>query len=98
MITLGLCLDQHQKAISDEGHPNLIVYGIFTRSVKSFNLEVLLGPLEKQFNLPALAIQFTQLFSTIMILIIGDQLNEIPFTVSCFNQAKCMFHLILGVA
>jgi len=58
---LGLELDPHQQQVSDQGGPDLDQHRILGGSVKGLNFQVLLDPLEKEFNLPAAAVKFGHL-------------------------------------
>ena len=46
-----------QEQVSDQGGPDLDEHGILGGPIKSLDLQVLLDPLEKEFNLPAAAIK-----------------------------------------
>jgi hypothetical protein len=58
---LGFELDPHQQLVSDQGGPDLDQHGILGGSVKGLNFQVLLDPLEKEFDLPAAAVEFGHL-------------------------------------
>jgi len=55
---LGLELDPHQQQVSDQGGPDLDQHRILGGAVKGLNFQVLLDPLEKEFYLPAAAVEF----------------------------------------
>ena len=54
---LALELEPNQKQVSDQGGPDLDEHGILGGSVKGLDLQVLLDPLEKEFNLSVAAIK-----------------------------------------
>jgi hypothetical protein len=55
---LALELEPDQKQVSDQGSPDLDEHSILGSAVKGFDLQVLLDPLEKEFDLPAAAVEF----------------------------------------
>ena len=58
---LGLELDPRQQQISDQGGPDLDQHRILGGAVKGLNFQVLLDPLEKEFDMPAAAVEFSDL-------------------------------------
>jgi hypothetical protein len=58
---LGLELDPHQQQVSDQGSPDLDQHRILGGPVKGLNFQVLLDPLEKEFYLPAAAVELSYL-------------------------------------
>src|ERR1700759_4638112 len=58
---LGL-LDQPNQQIGDEGDGDLAANGIVAAAEKACDLEVLLDPFEEQLDLPALLVEFCDLF------------------------------------
>ena len=55
---LALEPEPDQKQVSDQGGPDLDQHGILGSAVKGLDLQVLLDPLEKEFDLPAAAVEF----------------------------------------
>ena len=49
----GLIFDISQQQVITHGDPDLAHHRVFAGSQKRFDLQVLLDPLEKQFDLPA---------------------------------------------
>jgi hypothetical protein len=54
-------LKPNQEQVSNQGSPDLVQPSIRTGPVKGFNSQLLLDPLEKEFDLPAPAAEFGQL-------------------------------------
>ena len=55
---LALEFEPDQEQVSDQSGPDLDEHGILGGAVKGLDLQVLLDPLEKEFNLPAAAVKF----------------------------------------
>ncbi len=47
--------------VSDQGGPDLDQHGILRGAIKGFDFQVLLDPLEKEFDLPVAALEFGHL-------------------------------------
>ena len=58
---LGFKLNPHQQQVSDQGGPDLDQHCILGGPVKGLNFQVLLDPLEKEFDLPPAAIKLGHL-------------------------------------
>ena len=59
--SFGLKLDPYQQQVCNQGSPDLDQHGIFRNALECFNFQVLLDPLEKEFDLPAAAVEFGHL-------------------------------------
>ena len=49
--------DGHQE-VDRHGYPDLALHGVLRSAVEAFDPQVLLDPLEEQFHLPALLVEF----------------------------------------
>ena len=59
----ALEFEPDQEQISNQGGPDLDPYRVLGGPVKSFDLQVLLDPLKKEFYLPAAAVELSHLES-----------------------------------
>lgn len=58
---LALEFEPDQEQVSDQGGPDLDEHGILGGPVKGLDLQVLLDPFEKKFDLPAATIELGHL-------------------------------------
>ena len=77
-------LEQAQQAKSDQGGIDLDLHGIFATSEECLDLEVLLDPLEEQFDLPTLLVEFSDLSGGTS-MVVGHQMKR-RFTQSGYDD------------
>ena len=78
-MTKWILVQEPQQQVSNHRHQHLYLDRILRGTQKGLDLQVLLDPLEKQFNLPALFVKLRDVFCRTLH-IVGDQPNRVFFT------------------
>ena len=76
-------LHHHQYQVRNQCHPNLYLYGIGAFAIELFQWEVLLDLLEKQLNLPSLAVNGYNVFRAESISLVNNDMS-LCFLVSAY--------------